>query len=162
MVQALDSAWLRDFEEVHNACEATETCAQLTAVIDAAVRQFGFRWFALVDDGDLFKHRPGCLMVTNYPSSWVDEVISTRLYRNDPVHAASIRSANGLGWERIPEMIAPTRVQLSVLERGRAHGLTTGYTVPFRIPGEHGARSEERRVGKECVSTCRSRWSPYH
>src|SRR3546814_17956512 len=25
-----------------------------------------------------------------------------------------------------------------------------------------GVRSEERRVGKECVSTCRSRWSPYH
>src|SRR3546814_6225317 len=25
-----------------------------------------------------------------------------------------------------------------------------------------GSRSEERRVGKECVSTCRSRWSPYH
>src|SRR3546814_13274346 len=29
---------------------------------------------------------------------------------------------------------------------------------------DHGqeGRSEERRVGKECVSTCRSRWSPYH
>src|SRR3546814_8645107 len=25
-----------------------------------------------------------------------------------------------------------------------------------------GTRSEERRVGKECVSTCRSRWSTYH
>src|SRR3546814_11630382 len=25
-----------------------------------------------------------------------------------------------------------------------------------------GSRSEERRVGKECVSTCRSRWSPYN
>src|SRR3546814_14786312 len=24
------------------------------------------------------------------------------------------------------------------------------------------ARSEERRVGKECVSTCRARWAPYH
>src|SRR3546814_7946957 len=24
------------------------------------------------------------------------------------------------------------------------------------------SRSEERRVGKECVGTCRSRWSPYH
>src|SRR3546814_14726111 len=24
------------------------------------------------------------------------------------------------------------------------------------------SRSEERRVGKECVTTCRSRWSPYH
>src|SRR3546814_18624706 len=26
---------------------------------------------------------------------------------------------------------------------------------------EHTYRSEERRVGEECVSTCRSRWSPY-
>src|SRR3546814_15523440 len=26
----------------------------------------------------------------------------------------------------------------------------------------HRTRSDERRVGKECVSTCRSRWSPYH
>src|SRR3546814_21024643 len=32
-----------------------------------------------------------------------------------------------------------------------------------RQPYRHIAdRSEERRVGKECVSTCRSRWSPYH
>src|SRR3546814_20527377 len=28
--------------------------------------------------------------------------------------------------------------------------------------GRVSARSEERRVGKECVSTCRSRWAPYH
>src|SRR3546814_2812635 len=28
--------------------------------------------------------------------------------------------------------------------------------------GESRSRSEERRVGKECVSTCRSRWAPYH
>src|SRR3546814_11668546 len=31
--------------------------------------------------------------------------------------------------------------------------------VPARVGRR---RSEERRVGKECVSTCRSRWSPYH
>src|SRR3546814_7674908 len=30
------------------------------------------------------------------------------------------------------------------------------------VGGQHRRRSEERRVGKECVSTCRSRWSPYH
>src|SRR3546814_12570846 len=28
--------------------------------------------------------------------------------------------------------------------------------------GNSGGRSEERRVGKECVSKCRARWSPYH
>src|SRR3546814_12542371 len=32
---------------------------------------------------------------------------------------------------------------------------------PFRR-GYGPSRSEERRVGKECVSTCNSRWSPYH
>src|SRR3546814_1856500 len=79
------------------------------------------------------------MMLTNYPSSWVDEGISARLYRDVPVHVASIRSPTGLCWERIPDVIAPTRAQLSVLERGRAHGLTTGYTIPFRIPGERGA-----------------------
>src|SRR3546814_8499711 len=31
----------------------------------------------------------------------------------------------------------------------------------FPTPDPGAVRSEERRVGKECVSTCRSRWSPY-
>src|SRR3546814_14164176 len=38
-------------------------------------------------------------------------------------------------------------------------GLQAGNRVLLRGPNN---RSEERRVGKECVSTCRSRWSPYH
>src|SRR3546814_1854713 len=32
----------------------------------------------------------------------------------------------------------------------------------FDETAKHRGRSEERRVGTECVSTCRSRWSPYH
>ena len=36
------------------------------------------------------------------------------------------------------------------------HGHAPEKTIGWRT------RSEERRVGKECVSTCRSRWSPYH
>ena len=35
-------------------------------------------------------------------------------------------------------------------------------TSGFEAPVRDYLRSEERRVGKECVSTCRSRWSPYH
>src|SRR3546814_16269171 len=31
-----------------------------------------------------------------------------------------------------------------------------------RVYGVHTGRLEERRLGKECVSTCRSRWSPFH
>src|SRR3546814_10643283 len=36
------------------------------------------------------------------------------------------------------------------------------FTRGRRSPAITIRRSEERRVGKECVSTCRSRWSPYH
>src|SRR3546814_16701363 len=38
----------------------------------------------------------------------------------------------------------------------------SGGPVPADEAAEAQARSEERRVGKECVSTCRSRWSPSH
>src|SRR3546814_11628426 len=39
---------------------------------------------------------------------------------------------------------------------GKQFGLPRDARTNIRV------RSEERRVGKECVSTCRSRWSPYH
>src|SRR3546814_12500131 len=38
----------------------------------------------------------------------------------------------------------------------------TSCTVLVQLVWMRMRRSEERRVGKECVSTCRSRWSPYH
>src|SRR3546814_8533911 len=37
-----------------------------------------------------------------------------------------------------------------------------GFTIMCALILITNLRSEERRVGKECVSTCRSRWSPYH
>src|SRR3546814_3966393 len=48
-----------------------------------------------------------------------------------------------------------------------ASGLQVGDLVYIpghvrRVIGHDNGRTEERRVGKECVSTCRSRWSPYH
>src|SRR3546814_2165911 len=49
----------------------------------------------------------------------------------------------------------------NILGEGPASGAS-----PFVVEEDAGSavfvRSEERRVGKECVSTCRSRWSPYH
>src|SRR3546814_11008636 len=42
------------------------------------------------------------------------------------------------------------------------HGHRSAQGGVERPPDRIEMRSEERRVGKECVSTCRSRWSPYH
>src|SRR3546814_16630848 len=45
----------------------------------------------------------------------------------------------------------------NVLMRSMSAVVETALVASFTL-----SRSEERRVGKECVSTCRSRWSPYH
>src|SRR3546814_6107520 len=49
----------------------------------------------------------------------------------------------------------------SARRAGPDRGLPARKRHPRRL-GAEPDRSEERRVGKECVSTCRSRWSPYH
>ena len=45
-------------------------------------------------------------------------------------------------------------------EIGRYHKVGLPLHEQLKQPGD--GRSEERRVGKECTSVCRSRWSPYH
>ena len=49
--------------------------------------------------------------------------------------------------------------QAQLKPSGKKAPLGPGVTL---LPFLQKQRSEERRVGKECVSTCRSRWSPYH
>src|SRR3546814_10999138 len=65
--------------------------------------------------------------------------------------------------------LAPLQ-EASLRVRVVAGTLVVGVAMMILLPALHQARqelgtssrSEERRVGKECVSTCRSRWSPYH
>src|SRR3546814_10902469 len=40
--------------------------------------------------------------------------------------------------------------------------IASPWSPPAWMKSSNSLRSEERRVGKACVSTCRSRWSPYH
>src|SRR3546814_15876943 len=55
-----------------------------------------------------------------------------------------------LGWKR--------------LQRDVGHPYRSKPVLPARraLNPPRASRSEERRVGKECVSTCRSRWQPYN
>src|SRR3546814_16847455 len=59
-----------------------------------------------------------------------------------------------------------TRFKRRCNQQGRPQQILGIPGLSDRIGGKrqsHGAlRSAERRVGKECVSTCRSRWAPYH
>src|SRR3546814_8413649 len=56
---------------------------------------------------------------------------------------------------------AVTRRRLASSTRAQVPSVPTRARATLN-PFSGRSRSEERRVGKECVSTCRSRWSPYH
>src|SRR3546814_6370990 len=54
---------------------------------------------------------------------------------------------------------AAARIRTRLLDAHLSFGERDDHVAMFEADLK---RSEERRVGKECVSTCRSRWSPYH
>src|SRR3546814_15132596 len=98
-------------------------------------------------------------------SDWSSDVCSSDL---DEVQTGFARTGAMFACEH--EGIEP---DLIVTAKGIADGMplsaVTGRAEIMDAPhvsglgGTYGGnRSEERRVGKECVSTCRSRWSPYH
>src|SRR3546814_13208348 len=70
----------------------------------------------------------------------------------------------------IPEGISikcekPTSITITGADRqqvGQVAAEIRSYRPPEPYKGKGVTRSEERRVGNECVRTCRSRWSPYH
>src|SRR3546814_2037023 len=68
---------------------------------------------------------------------------------------AALRAAQFLARQCQPRQGPPPR--LADQAEVRPQVVLGGSDGPYRQ-----RRSEERRVGKECVSTCRSRWSPYH
>ena len=57
---------------------------------------------------------------------------------------------------------APELTDAGRLEKGEEVPIVEATEVGDEQLRRQHARSEERRVGKECLSVCRSRWSPYH
>src|SRR3546814_1494331 len=94
-------------------------------------------------------------------SSDLDEIFEARLGRT---HLAAMEGGKHIGGKRLKLQPDIERQHVA----GRYHHAHAGRTKQqqHRIFEARGVAalhsSEERRVGKECVSTCRSRWSPYH
>src|SRR3546814_15262191 len=96
-------------------------------------------------------------------SDWSSDVCSSDLYRS----TVELRGKTlDLIQRRYAEGdISELDVARAKSELASAQSESLG-VARLRAVAEHGLaillRSEERRVGKECVSTCRSRWSPFH
>src|SRR3546814_12832396 len=94
-------------------------------------------------------------------SDWSSDVCSSDLHEILAQHRQRTRLARageiGVG------ALEPALVGEDRKARGAARCIGRGVGGGIEILSDQSlGRSEERRVGKECVSTCRSRWSPYH
>lgn len=136
MTGSCDTGRLATISAFERSSKLAATLNQLSALIDAIVRDFGFRWFALLHNVDLIRRSKGALMLTTYPARWLEEVIETRLYLDDPVHAAVAKTPSGLNWNRIADYIDPSPRQVATLGKGRDHGLREGFTMPIRMLDE--------------------------
>src|SRR3546814_19690203 len=96
-------------------------------------------------------------------SDWSSDVCSSDLLEDD-LHVLA-PGPHRLGVERRQFLTEPDGAPAGRLDEpqdGAAEGRLAAAGLADDAEGLAGLRSEERRVGKECVSTCRSRWSPYH
>src|SRR3546814_16058003 len=69
-----------------------------------------------------------------------------------PAYAQDVPGGETVIEDAAPIVVTGSRIQNPNLEQ----------SSPVQVVGETEIRSAERSVGKECVSTCRSRWSPSH
>src|SRR3546814_14262624 len=90
-------------------------------------------------------------------SDWSSDVCSSDLWTNEKGVAMKVFVAGATG------ALGKQLVPLLVAKRHDVVGMTRTDAKRDQLHsvGAQPVRSEERRVGKECVSTCRSRWSPY-
>src|SRR3546814_12720938 len=87
----------------------------------------------------------------------------------DPVIRNDVEVTNYSSWKTGQLFLDGSNIRELKALLQHNYGLRIQFETPenvrdVRLRGKFPAddRSEERRVGKECVSTCRSRWSPYH
>src|SRR3546814_18087897 len=92
-------------------------------------------------------------------SDWSSDVCSSDLKKCVACHTVNQGVANGIG----PNLYAVVGEEIGTGKAGFAFSAalkSKGGTWTFEALAQWLTRSEERRVGKECVSPCSSRWSP--
>src|SRR3546814_10296681 len=95
-------------------------------------------------------------------SDWSSDVCSSDLIlsvESEDTFTRPIYAGNAIATVKTTDAKKVITVRTTAFAKAAAEG---GSAAIEAVSGTGDARSEERRVGKECVSTCRSRWSPYH
>src|SRR3546814_9004033 len=103
-------------------------------------------------------------------SDWSSDVCSSDL-KTTPLDGSAPLLLYGYGSYGMSIPAAFSTNRFSLIDRGFVYAIAHirggtdkgyGWYLDGKLEKKTNTRSEERRVGKECVSTCSSRWSPYY
>src|SRR3546814_13546997 len=103
-------------------------------------------------------------------SDWSSDVCSSDLLRRGDQLREAIGMPTGQNAQMLASLARERLRNRQLFENADLDRAFMDALEKYRRPSDvvvvratrSGVRSEERRVGKECVSTCRSRWWPYH
>jgi LuxR family quorum-sensing system transcriptional regulator CciR len=142
----------KDLQEFVRQCNLATSEEQLYYLLDDATRQLGFEQFAMIHHVDLSGRPEDSIAIASYDAGWVETVIARKYFVDDPIIAASAKTAVGFLWSDVDKMIELSDRQKEILQTARKFGLNEGLTVPVHVPGEYGgscsfgARSLEQLV----------------
>lgn len=124
-------------QEFIRECNLATDEEQLFAALDESTRRLGFEQFAMGHHVDLSGPPEDAIRLTTYHPDWVEIAVGRGYFLDDPVHAASNKTAIGFLWSDVPKLIQMTERQGKILETARQYGLSEGFTVPVHVPGEY-------------------------
>jgi LuxR family quorum-sensing system transcriptional regulator CciR len=139
-----------DLQDFVRQCNLATSEGQLFQLLEEATQQLGFEQFALAHHVNLAGPPEDAVAFGSYNQDWVQTLIEQRYFADDPILAASAKTAVGFLWSDVGKMIRLTDRQREILDLARKFGLAEGFTVPVHVPGEYygtcnfGARSLEK------------------
>ena len=139
-----------DLQDFVRQCNLATSEEQLFALLDEATHRLGFEQFALAHHVNLAGLPDDAVAMGSYRTDWVETLIENRYFVDDPILAASAKTAVGFLWSDVDKLIKLTDRQRGILENARKFGLVEGFTVPVHVPGEYqgtcnfGAKSLEK------------------
>ena len=107
----------------------------LSKAMSAITKELGFNYFVLgqlpsIDlEGTNF-------VITDYPDEWRKAVYSKLMFGDDPVIDVLADAVAPFLWEETPGFVDPTPRQREYLELAFSFGLSRGYAVPIKAPGQ--------------------------
>lgn len=111
--------------------------AELPSLLEAAARELGFLYYAMIHHDDHRKPKPSLIFIQNYPAGYADSYVENRLHRFDPVVELCHIIDRCFAWSELAERNL-TAEQIDFLARGAREGVSDGITVPSYVLGERG------------------------